>query len=76
MGFDEVGDRVEARVERVRLARLHQAQMALRQRQAVAARQRADDRDAERLDRLGREAAMPLAADPVEDDARDLRRPS
>ena len=71
MGFDDVGDRIEARVERLRLARLDEPQMALRQSQLVAARQRSDDGDCERLDRLDHEPAMPLAADAVEDDARD-----
>ena len=74
MGLDDVGDRLEARVERFRLARLDEPKVALRQCQLVAARQRADDGDCERLDRLDREAAMPLAADAVEDDAGDRQR--
>ena len=71
MRLDKVRHRLEARIERLRLARLHKAEMALRQRDLVVARQRADDRDAERLDRLGDEAPMPFAADAVDDDPGD-----
>ena len=71
MRLDEVGDRLEPRLERLGLARLHEAEMALGQRDRVVARQRADDRNAERLDRLDREPAMALAADAIEDDAGD-----
>ena len=52
MRLDEIGDRLEPRLERLRLARLHEAQMALGQRDLVVARQRADDRNAHRLDRF------------------------
>ena len=72
MRFDEIGDRIEARFERLRLARLHQAQMALGQRDGVVARQSAHDRDAHCLDRLDDEPAMALAADAIDDHARDL----
>ena len=44
MRLDEIGDRLEPRLERPRLARLHEAEMALGQRDRVVARQRADDR--------------------------------
>ena len=73
MRLDEIGDRLEARFERLRLARLHQAQMALGQRDCLVARQRAHDRNAHRLDRLNDEPAMALAADAIDDDAGDLQ---
>ena len=73
MRLDEIGDRIEARVERLRLARLHQAEMALGQRDLVVARQRADDRNPHRLDRLDDEPAMALAADAIDDDAGDFQ---
>ena len=72
MRLDEIGDRLEARVERLRLARLHEAQMALGQRDRVVARQRAHDRNAHRLDRLDDKPAMALAADAIDDDAGDF----
>ena len=50
--LDEVGDGLKPRLESVRLARLNEAEMALGQRDFFVARQRADDGDAERLDRL------------------------
>ena len=71
MRLDEVGHGLEPLIERFGLARLHEPEMAFGQGEGVAARQGADDRDAERLDRLGREPAMALAADPVEDHAGD-----
>ena len=73
MRLDEIGDRIEPHVQRLRLARLHQAQMALGQRDCIVARQRADDRNTHRLDRLDDEPAMALAADAIDDDARDLQ---
>ena len=72
MRLDEIGDRLEPRFERLRLARLHEAQMALGQRDLVVARQRAHDRNTHRLDRLDDEAAMTLAADAIDDDAGDF----
>ncbi len=75
MRLDDIGDRIEARVERLRLARLDEAEVPLRQSYGFAARQRADDRNAERLDRVDHEAAMPLAADTVDDHAGDLEAP-
>ena len=73
--LDEIGDRLEPRLERLRLARLHKAQMALGQRDLLVARQRANDRDAHRLDRLDNEPAMALAADAIDDDASDFEPP-
>ena len=73
MRLDEIRDRLEPRVERLRLACLHQAEMPLRQRNCVVARQRADDRNTDRLDRFDDEPAMALAADAIDDDARDLQ---
>ena len=69
MRLDEVGDGLEPRFERIGLARLHEPQVALGQGDGVAARQRADDRDAQRLNGVGRKAAVALAADPVQDHA-------
>ena len=71
MRLDEVGDRLEPGLERLRLARLHEAEMALGQRDLVVSGQRADDRDPHRLDRLDDEPAMALAADAIDDDAGD-----
>ena len=56
------------------LAGLHQAEMALRQRQRGIAQDGADDRQAERLDGLAGKLAVPLAAEPVEHDAGDAHR--
>ena len=53
------------------LAGLHQPEMALRQRQRGVAQDGADDRNAERLDGVGRQPPVPLAAQPVEHDAGD-----
>ena len=72
MRLDEIGDRLEARFERLRLARLHETQMTLGQRDLFVARQRAHDRNTHRLDRLDDKAAMTLAADTIDDDARDF----
>ena len=72
MRLDKVGDRLEPRLERLCLARLHKAQMALGQCDLLVARQRANDRNAQRLDRLDDEAPMALAADAIDDDAGDF----
>ena len=69
MHLDEIGDRLEARVERLRLARLNEAQMALGQRDRVVARQRAQDWSADRLDGLRDQPAVALAADAIDNDA-------
>ena len=69
--LDEVGDHLEPGFERLRLARLHEAQMALGQRHLVVSWQRADNRNPHRLDRLDDETAMALAADAIDDDAGD-----
>ena len=71
--LDEVGDRLEPRLERLRFAGLHEAEMALRQRDFVVTRENAHDRDAQRLDRIDDEPAMALAADAI-DDRRRRRR--
>ena len=75
MRLDKIGDGFEPRVERLRLGRLHKAQMAFWQRDLVIARQRADDRDPRCLDRLDDEPAMALAADAIDDDAGDAEPP-
>ena len=75
MRLDKIGDRFEPRVERLRLARLHQAEMAFGQRDLVVSRQRADDRNPHGLDRLDDEPAMALAADAIDDDAGDAEPP-
>ena len=69
--LDEVGDRLEPGVERMRFARLHEAEMALGQCDLGVARQRADDRNPHRLNRVDDEPAMALAADAIDDDASD-----
>ena len=69
--LDEVGQRLEPRLERLRLGGLDESEMAFGQGDCFVARQRADDREAQRLDRLRDEPAMPLAADPVDHDAGD-----
>ncbi len=74
MRLDKIGHCFEPRVERLRLARLHQAEMAFGQRDLVVSRQRADDRNPGRVDRLEDELAMALAADAIDDDASDAQR--
>ena len=69
MGLDEIGERLELGLQRLRLARLHETEMPLGQRDPVVARQRADDGNADRLDRLRDQPAMTVAADAVDDDA-------
>ena len=56
------------------LAGLHQAEMPLRQRQRRVAHDRADHRQAERLDRVAGQPPVPFAADAVEHDAGDPHR--
>ena len=72
MRLDEIGDRLEARVERLRLGRLNEAQMALRQRDIFVARHRAHDWNADRLDGLRDQPAVALAADAIDNDAGDF----
>ena len=69
--LDEVRDRLEPGLERMRFARLHEAEMALGQRDLVVSGQRAEDRDPHRLDRVDDQPAMALAADAIDDDAGD-----
>src|SRR5258708_16964852 len=69
MRLDEIGDRLETRFERLGFARLHEAQMALGQRDLIIARQGADDRNTQRFDGLDDEAAMTLAADAIDNHA-------
>ena len=71
MRLDEVGDRLEPGLERMRFARLHEAEMALGQRDLVVSGQRAENRNPHRLDRVDDEPAMALAADAIDDDAGD-----
>src|SRR6185312_17261583 len=52
MGLDEIGDFPEPGLQPLRLAGLHEAEMALVQRKLIVARQRADDGSADALDRL------------------------
>ena len=69
--LDEVGDRLEPGLERMRFARLHEAEMALGQRDLVVSGQRAENRNPHRLDRVDNQPAMALAADAIDDDAGD-----
>ena len=72
MRLDEIGDRLEARVERLRLARLNEAKMALGQRDMFVARHRAHDRNADRFDGLRDQPPVALAADAIDNDACDF----
>ena len=69
--LDHVGQAVEMRHQVGMLAGLDQAEMALRQGERRVAQDRADDRHAERFDRLAGTAAVALAGEPVEHDAGD-----
>ena len=60
---DEIRNLVQPRVEIAGFARLHQPEVPLRQRDVGRSRQGADDRNAQCLDRLGRQPGMPGAAD-------------
>ncbi len=60
---------VEVAIERVMLARLHQTEMAARQRDVVECRQIPQHRQIRARGRLRQHRAMPLAADLVEDHA-------
>ncbi len=66
-----VGEPVEMPGEVRVLAGLHQAEMALRQGQRRVPQDGADHRHADRLDGVGGQAPVTLAAQPVEDDAGD-----
>ena len=67
MRFNEGRQRVEPRVEPFGLARLHQTQMALRERRPPhRGAGRRTTADAQRLDRLSGQPAMTLAADAIE----------
>ena len=55
------------------LARLHQAEMTVRQLQAFAAGDAAEDRNADGLHGPAQQLPVPCAAGAVEDDARDLQ---
>ena len=74
MALRHVGEAIETRGEIGVLARLHQPEMALGQRERLVARHRADHRDAQRGDGVGHQRAMPLAADAVEHDPGDADR--
>ena len=69
--LDEVGDRLEPRLKRLRFTRLHEAEMALRQRDFVVTGENAHDRDPQRLNRIDDKPAMALAADAIDDHAGD-----
>ena len=69
MGLDEVGHRLEPRLERFDFPGLDKPQVPLGQSNAIVSRQRADDRDPDRLDRLDRKPAVTFAADAIDDDA-------
>ena len=71
MLFGGCGEAIEQRHQIGMLARLHQAEMALRQSERGLARQRADNRHAECGDRVRDQGAMPFAADAVQDHAGD-----
>ena len=69
MGLDEVGHRLEPRLERFDFPGLDKPQVPLGQSNAIVSRQRADDRDPDRLDRLDCKPAVTFAADAIDDDA-------
>ena len=71
MALGHVGEAIETRGEICMLAGLHQAEMALGQCQRLVARQRADDRHAQRGDGVGDQRAVAFAADTVEHDTGD-----
>ncbi len=71
MGGHKSAERIEARVEIGGLLGLHEAEMALGQRNVRLAGQGAEHGQAESFDRLGRETPVPFAADLVDDDAGD-----
>ena len=73
--LDHVGQPVEMRHQVGMLAGLDQAEMALGQRQRRVAQDRADDRQADRLDGVARQPAVALAAQPVEHHAGDPAPP-
>ena len=69
--FGHVCQALKMRLQVAVLARLYESQMPFRQNDAFFARQSADDANAELRDRIGDQAAMALAADAIEDHARD-----
>ena len=71
MVLGHVGEMFEPRGEVAMLGGLHQAEMALGQRERSVARDRAENRNVERGDRLRHEPHMPLAADAVQHDPAD-----
>ena len=71
VGGDEIGDGVEHRAEPRQLGGLDEAEMALRQGQRLAARQRAENLEAGGGDGIGGEAAVALARHAVEHHAAD-----
>ncbi len=69
--FGHVGERGETRFEIVMLARLHEAEMTLRQRQALVAPHAAENRNLQRRERRRDEALMPVAGHAVQHHAAD-----
>ena len=67
-----VGQAVEMRHQVGMLAGLHQAEVALRQRQRRVALDRADHRQADRLDGVAGQFSVPFAAQPVQHHAGDF----
>ncbi len=72
MGFHPVGQGVQYFVQPLGLARLHQPEMAFRQDHARVARQRAENRQSDRLDRVAGQPAMAFRTDLVQHHARDF----
>ncbi len=68
MTLRHVRKAVETRGEIGVLTRLHQPEMAVRQRDGLVARQRSDNGYAQGGDGLGHQRAMPFAADAIQDD--------
>ena len=71
MGFGHGGEMRKPLAEIAMLARLHETEMPLGQRKIGVARDGAEDGNAERIDGVGHEPPMSLAADAIEHDAAD-----
>ena len=74
MTFGHRGKAVDQRGKIGMFAGLDEAEMALRQRQRGLARHRAENRNAERGDRVGNQRAVLFAGDAIENHAGDLNR--
>ena len=74
MAFGHRGKAIDQRGKIGMFAGLDEAEMALRQRQRGLARHRAENRNAERGDRVGDQRAVLFAGDAVENHAGDAHR--